>query len=345
MRICAFDKTSTEGAGVGEVCLEVCIAVYPLLFFGEDGHVIARIVGELVSVADAKRLRRAEHRRERLRVRLKESWITNLLHHAFGAIHRKDIGCLDHLVAADERFAVLVVVAVNRERKAFEKSAIHAGWVAEVYWRAENKHIRLTRTFENGAQIIAYGTYAVRLGVLELAGEAALAAGEADVVEVDKFRFGTCFLGTRFRRLKHLGGVPTLARAAVKEHCEWFVVFHFASWLVLWRNTDSLENPGDAYSCNVIDYKAVVVELVEVHDGRGELAPVGLDARERLRTGERPRAGPLHGDRPLVGDHVLKLPLDVWETRPHHRNDAQISLCAIKRIGRNGCLERGLCGN
>ena len=202
----------------------MCIAMHPLLLLGEYGHVIARVVGELVGVAGVERLGCTEHRRERLRVRLKESRIADVFHHAFGAVHSEDVGRLDHFVSADERLAVLVVVAVNRERKAFEKSAIHARWVAEVYWRTEDKYIRFARAFENGAQIIADGTYAVRLGVLELAGEAAFATGEAEVVEVYEFRFGSCLLCARFRRLEHLGSVPALTRAAVEEHSEWFVV-------------------------------------------------------------------------------------------------------------------------
>ena len=99
-------------------------------------------------------------------------------------------------------------------------------WVAEVDGRTENKYIRLTRTFENGSEIITYGANTVRLGVLELAGEAAFATGETDVIEVDEFRFGARLLCARLRCLKHLGGVPALARAGVEEHCEWFTVFH-----------------------------------------------------------------------------------------------------------------------
>ena len=205
------------------------VAVRSFFLLGKDGHVVTRVVGELVGVEGVERFRCAKYRSQRLRVRLQESRVTNLFHHAFGTVHREDVGRLDHLVTKDERLAVLVVVTVHRERKAFKESAVHTGRVAEVNGGAKDKYISLPCAFEDGPEVVAQGAHAVRLGVLELAGKAALATGEADVVEIDEFSFGSRLLCARFRRLEHLGGIPSLARAGVKEHGEWFVVAcHFS---------------------------------------------------------------------------------------------------------------------
>jgi len=56
MRRCAFDQPLAEGVGVGKIGREMRIAVRALFLLGEYGHVIARIVGELVGVAGVKRL-------------------------------------------------------------------------------------------------------------------------------------------------------------------------------------------------------------------------------------------------------------------------------------------------
>ena len=68
MRRRAFDKALAEGVGIGEIGREMCVAVCPLFLFGEERHVVARIVGELVGVARIERFRCAENSFKRLRV-------------------------------------------------------------------------------------------------------------------------------------------------------------------------------------------------------------------------------------------------------------------------------------
>ena len=80
-----------------------------------------------------------------------------------GLSHSRRVVCrLNHLVAANARLAVLVTVAVHRERQPLQKGAVNARWVAEVDGRAENKHISLSRPFKDRTQLVADDTHAVR---------------------------------------------------------------------------------------------------------------------------------------------------------------------------------------
>ena len=126
MRRRAFNKALAECAGIGKVGHEMRVAVRAFFLLGKEGHVVAGIVGELVGVAGVERLARAEHGLERLRVGLQQRRIADLLHHLARAVHREDVRRLDHLVAADERLPVLVVVAVDGERQALQKRAVDA---------------------------------------------------------------------------------------------------------------------------------------------------------------------------------------------------------------------------
>lgn len=222
-----FDEPLAEGAGVGKVDGELHVAVGALRLFCEERHVIARVVRELIGVAGVERLGRSEDGRERLRVRLENRRIADVFHHALGTVHREDARGLDHLVAADEGLSVLVMVRVHGERQPFQKGAVNAGWIAEVDRRTEHKDVRPARPLENWTQVVAQCAHAVGLCVLELADETASAAGELDVVEVHEFGDGTCLLCAGFGGFEHLVRVPTLARARVEEHREWFVVDHF----------------------------------------------------------------------------------------------------------------------
>ena len=207
----------TQFVSILQVCLKMLVTILALVLLREEVEVVARVVVELVGVADIKGLGVAEDVGHDLRVLLQDWGIANHLHVVLGAVHGEDHRCGDHLVAQGDVLAILVQIGADREAEAFHERAHLARRIAVIDRRAKHDDICLAAAFQHGTKVVLQGTYTIRLRILYLTGKATLTSLEVNVVEVHQFTLGTSLLSTSHGTLQDLSCVPLLSRTAVHE--------------------------------------------------------------------------------------------------------------------------------
>ena len=203
--------------GVLQVDGEMLVAEFAFGLLVEHRHDIAGIVVELVRVADVQCLAVAEVRTQLVAAGAEQHGVIPLRHRLLGDVHRENHS---RLFGDNGAFAVSLLVNVVREvgeDQPFKERACLASRVAEIDGRADHNHTGLAGFFERRSQPVADGAHAVGLGVLQLAGETALASRECEVVKVNHFGLRTRLHSTTHGAFQQQSRIFVFARTAVDK--------------------------------------------------------------------------------------------------------------------------------